>query len=373
MQDLPANSASASASPSTHAPYPDTVGLAVVIVTFNAADVILDNLESLFAQSGDLALEIVVVDNGSTDGTVAALRDWASGRVPFQSPTDLPFDLSPTSKPVVLADDGQATQPPAQPRSPRLTLLDTGLNCGFAGGVNRGLALLAEMDWSGRIWILNPDAVAAPGSALAFATFEPGPFALMGGRVVYTNPSDVIQIDGGTVNRRTGITGNINQGARHSVTPPPDLAEVDFIMGASMVASPDFLQQAGYMPEDYFLYYEEVAWAWARGNLPYAYCPGGVVYHRAGTAIGSPTPDRIASPFSLYFKHRSRRRFIRTHLPGAMPTAWAYTIAKAAQYVLQGHRAEARAMLAGFRDAPPPAEIRDMLSDDAKAYAFVPM
>ena len=56
--------------------------LGVVIVAFNSADVILDCLESLLA-SGGVALSVVVVDNGSGDGTPDLLRAWAAGQ-PWQ-------------------------------------------------------------------------------------------------------------------------------------------------------------------------------------------------------------------------------------------------------------------------------------------------
>lgn len=345
--------------------------MGVVVVTFNAADVILENLESLIAATGEVALDVVVVDNGSTDGTLDTIRAWADGSVPFVTPDDMPFALSACAKPVHLAAEG-APCPANTPAAPAITMIETGLNTGFAGGVNRGLTQLLAHSQADRFWILNPDGAAAPGATLAFATAEPGAFSLMGGRVIYTHTPDVIQIDGGLVNRRTGITGNVHQGASHAATPAPDPAEMDFITGASMVASRAFCDRAGPMPEQYFLYYEEVDWAFQRGDLPYAYCPEAVVYHRAGTAIGSPTLDRIASPFSLYFKHRGRRRFIKRHLPSALMTGWLYTAAKAVQYLLKGYRAETQAMIAGFRDAPPPAAVRDALSPEARALAFAP-
>jgi GT2 family glycosyltransferase len=345
--------------------------LGVVVVTFNAADVIEENLESLMAAADEVALDVVVVDNGSTDGTPETIRAWADGTTPFVAPGDMPFPLGACAKPVLLSHEG-APCPDCTVTAPALTLIETGLNAGFAGGVNRGLAHLMAHSRADRFWILNPDGAAAPGAARAFAEADPGPFSLMGGRVIYTHTPDVIQIDGGLVNRKTGITGNVHQGASHAATPAPDPAAMDFITGASMVASRAFCDRAGPMAEDYFLYYEEVDWAFQRGDLPYAYCAGGVVYHRAGTAIGSPRLDRIASPFSLYFKHRGRRRFIDRHLPGALATGWLYTVAKAVQYLLKGYRAETQAMIAGFRDGPPPAAVRDRLAPEARALAFAP-
>ncbi|MEX0351339.1 MAG: glycosyltransferase family 2 protein [Paracoccaceae bacterium] len=346
--------------------------LGVVVVTFNAADVILENLESLMAGAGEVALDVVVVDNGSTDGTCETIRNWAAGTQAFTTPDDMPFSLSPCPKPVQIADEDSAC-PGCTAAAPAITLIESGQNVGFAAGVNRGLAHLAAKSASDRFWILNPDAAAAPGAALAFATAEPGPFSLMGGRVIYTHDPDTIQIDGGTVNRKTGITGNVHLGQSHAATPSADPAQMDFITGASMVASRAFYEAVGPMPEEYFLYYEEVDWAFRRpDDLPFAYCEGGLVYHRAGTAIGSPTLERIAAPFSQYFKHRGRMRFVRRHLPGALLGAWAYSIAKAGQYLLKGHRAEAIALLRGAAGAAPPSNVRDRLAPEARAIAFAP-
>ncbi len=335
---------------------PSPAPLGVVIVAYNSADVILDCLETLCAAAAidRTALRIVVVDNASPDDSVQAVADWVSGKKPWMAPGDLPFTAPALSKPL----------------APHLvTVIPARVNGGFAAGVNIGLHhLFADPD-IGRVWVLNPDTLIPPGTPAAFAAYDPGPFALMGGRATYTDPPDMIQIDGGTLNHRTGVTGNINLGRSFAATPAPQASEMDFITGASMVASRAFWDRAGPMVEDYFLYYEEVDWALRRGDLPLALCPAARVFHRTGTVIGSATLGRPASPFSLYFLHRGRLRFVRRHLPRARVTAWAYTLAKAAQYWLKGWRAEARAVLAGARDGPLPETVRARLGPVAAAHA----
>ena len=189
-----------------------------------------------------------------------------------------------------------------------------------------------------RYWILNPDSVVPPETAQTFATC-PAPesgFSLMGGRVLYYDRPDMIQIDGGTINKRTGVTGNLNLRASHAMTPPADIKKIDFITGASMVASRHFYETAGPLKEDYFLYYEEVDWALRRGSLPLVYCPNALTYHRAGTAIGSQTHSRPPSPFSLYFKNRSRIIFLKRFFPESTIFGIAYSIAKAGHYLTAG-------------------------------------
>ncbi|MFN3972072.1 MAG: glycosyltransferase family 2 protein [Gemmobacter sp.] len=334
--------------------------LGVVIVAYDSADVILDCLETLLAAAfaDGTRLRVVVVDNASPDNTPEAIAAWASGAAPYGTPQDMPF--APRSLPKPLAADAVA-------------VIAAGTNGGFAAGVNIGLAHLFADPAIGRVWVLNPDSVIPPGTPAAFANHDPGPFSLMGGRVTYYDRPDMIQIDGGTINRWTGVTGNINLHASIQIAAAPKAAEIDFITGASLVVSRAHYDRAGPMQEDYFLYYEEGDWAMRRGDLPLAICPAARVFHRAGSAIGSPVPGRIASPFSLYFKHRARMRFVRRHLPRSIASAWGYTLAKALQYRMKGWRDEAQAILSGAREAQPSAAIRARLSRDAAAIAFAPM
>ncbi|MFN0113334.1 MAG: glycosyltransferase family 2 protein [Paracoccaceae bacterium] len=342
--------------------------LGVVIVSYNSGPSLLECLESLIASTG-VTLHIVVVDNASTDDSVARLRAWASGAEPWANPGDLPFALAQAPKPVRLIE---ADAPlPAAP-APAITLLHAGINGGYAAGVNAGLASLARTEGIGRFWILNPDSAVPAGTPRSFATFQPpcGAFSLMGGRVNYLETPDVIQIDGGIVNWKTGMTINVNQGASHRASLPPDPAKMDFITGASMVVSREFYEAAGPMTEDYFLYYEEVDWAMKRGDLPLAYCAEGLVYHRAGTSIGSPTLDRIASPLSLYFKHRNRLRFLMRHRRRSILTAHLFTLAKSLQTLLKGYRHEAWVMFSASFGASPTADVASRVSPQALGRAF---
>lgn len=342
--------------------------LGVVVVTYNATDVILDCLETLLnsAQADSVRLQVVVVDNASTDGTAELIEQWAAGEILYTPSADLPFECKPIAKPLIL---GRISGSGSGPMS--ITLLAQPVNGGFAAGVNVGLAHLAKDHQLDRFWILNPDSALPPGTVAAFAKHDVGAagFSLMGGRVAYLDDPEKIQTDGGLIDRRTGVTHGKNKYAAID-TAFPDPGQLDFISGANMVASRTFYEAAGPMREDYFLYYEEADWALQRNELPLAFCPGGIVYHRAGTAIGSPALNRPASPFSLYFKHRARLRFMRRFFPARLPIAFAYSLAKATQLMLKGYGKEARALLLGSLNRPPPADVLMKLSDDAMSLAF---
>ena len=332
---------------------PRTTAIGVVIVTFNGADVVVGCLDSLLAQTGAIP-QILVVDNASGDDTVATLRDWAA-----RHGHALPEAHSVEGAAEALARD-------------RIALLHSGANRGFAGGVNLGLATLARLPAVGHFWVLNPDAEATPDATaaiLAEAARTPG-YGMMGGRVCYAETPPRTQIDGGTVNHWTGVTGNLNLGANPATVPQPDAAQVAFITGANLVVSRRFYEDVGPMREDYFLYYEEVDWAMRRGRWPIVVAPGFVVRHHAGTAIGSPTLDRIASPFSFWFKYRSRMMFVSRFYPLSLPVALANATAKAAQIWLKGARPQATTLLRAAWGLPAPAAVRDVLSPDAQRIAF---
>ena len=208
-----------------------------------------------------------------------------------------------------------------------------------------------------------------PAAILEKGDAEPD-YSLMGGRVLYFEWPDLIQIDGGLVNWKTGISSNIGGKKVSRDTPPPENSDITFISGAHMIASRRFYDEAGPMAEDYFLYYEEVDWALQRGTLPLAYCPDAVVYHKAGTSIGSQSLNRGATPFALFFKHRARMMFLRRHGKGIAILAYPYTFAKSAQLLLQGDRAGAMAIIRGTFDMTPPQEVIDRLSPEAKKNAL---
>lgn len=336
--------------------------LGVVIVTFNASDVIHSCLESLMA-ARNVDLRVVVVDNSSSDNTVECIRSWAKGESSLTRPSHLPFALGKLSKPVPLFETDGSDGPY---RRNGVTLLHAGVNGGFAAGVNRGLEFLAQDTEVMRFWILNPDCVVPPNTPRAFAE-HPEPeagFALMGGRINYLSPSDKVQSDGGIIRALTGATANLNRGKLADVTQPPNSDEIDFVCGASMVASRQFYETVGSMSEQYFLYYEEVDWALRRDNLPLLWCDSAIVYHHVGSSIGSGYLSKKSTAFSVYFLYRSHILFVRKHFPSRLPFAYLWGIGKLLQLLLGGRINQAYALLCAINGLHPPKEILERLGSN---------
>lgn len=328
-------------------------GVGVVVVAYDSAEVIVDCVRSLLASEG-APLRIVICDNASPDDTAARLRRLAAD----------------TRTPLVELAEGGAL-PEGRLPARGITLLRLSVNGGFAAGANAGLRLLLAAPEVALFWVLNPDCVVEPTTAAAYrrCAAAAGPFALMGGRVVYMDPPHRIQTDGARVSRWTGVVHSLNQGALPADTPLPAAGALDLVSGANMVASRRFLETCGLMEEGFFLYYEEVDWAFRRGALPLVVCQQALVRHHGGTAIGSGTIARPPSGFANYFNFRNRMRFVARRMPQALPGAYLYSLAKVGQMLLRGGLGAATGAFFGLHQLPPPPAVRRRLSPQALARA----
>lgn len=337
--------------------------LGVVIVAFESAEIIDECLESLF-NSNDAQLRVVVVDNASTDETCDVVRRWANGGTPFRVRATSPLkDAATVPKPIGFVE---AVADRLDVEKKALTLLRSPINGGYAYAVNLGIRLLARDLRISSFWVLNPDCVVPDYTAAAIiAAASDGKFSLMGGRTLHYDRPDEIQSDGGLVSRLTGRCRSVNAGRAAITTPLPSAASLDFISGAHLVASKSYIERAGLMTEDYFLYFEEVDWAFRRGSLPLRVASDAIVYHHGGTSIGSQSAVKKASPFANFFNFRNQQRFVRRFMPSRIMVALAFGIAKAMHLALLGAGAEAFAILAGILNLPPPPPVRARINGAA--------
>jgi len=326
--------------------------IGVVVVMFNSAREIGACVRSLLASEG-AALRIILIDNASSDDGAAVAEQAAAGTGFAAFPADAIDQLA-------LADIAP------------VTLIRSPHNLGFAGGCNLGLSLLKRHTAFDLFWVLNPDCEVMPDTAAAFrrAAALPGAFGLMGGRIRYWDPPHRLQSDGARVRALTGVAVNVNNGCQPGDVAMPDPASIDYICGASMVASRAFIDTVGLMEDDYFLYYEEVDWAARRGNLPFRLCADAIVLHHAGATIGSGNLTRAPNAFSQYFNYRNRLRFMMRFRPLAAPITWAWAMGQIAKLALRDGIEPAMAAFLGLNQLPPPAAIRQRLSPAAAALAF---
>ena len=262
---------------------------------------------------------LVVVDNASPDDSVRWLRHWAAGRMDFVLPElGVP---KPCPKPLSLLELDEEAVCHAAPAP--LVLLRRHNNAGYAAGNNAGIRLL--MTWGAdAVWILNNDTIVDVNAlgAMArrlFAKERPG---LCGSLICYRDSGLVQCRAGGRTNKWTGLS--VLDGGGEDVTQAKrtDAAQVEgrlnFIYGASVMVSRDFIEQVGLMDERYFLYCEEQDWAYsARGRFDFAYASDALVWHKEGASTGFSHSSFNAR--RLLSLTKSRLRLTAKHLPLALP------------------------------------------------------
>ena len=327
--------------------------LGVVIVNWRGADHTIECLESLLRCP--LPMRVVVVDNGSGDGSADRIAAWAAGDY---APLAASAELAPLSTPGVvkpLALRRLGVNAVGTSGLDRLVLIESPDNLGFAGGNNLGLRhLLADPAIQG-FWLLNNDTVVtrdAPGALLARLLTTPR--MGMCGTIVrhYWAPDLVQALNGYSFNLFTG-TGKAlggNGPFTQSYDPQSVADATEFVLGASLCVSREFLSTVGLMAEDYFLYFEEVDWSTRNrrlGSRPFeiGFAHGATIFHKAGAAIGSPGARTTRSAFSDYWMTRSRLKYIWRHHILLWPWHWVLTWAVALRRLARLRWGNARAVM----------------------------
>jgi GT2 family glycosyltransferase len=342
--------------------------LCIVLLNYNGWRDTLACVDSLFASRTGFT-QLIVCDNASPDGSLAELRRGLAERVARHAATwqrwhanahGAALDLAELSKPQV---DAGATSNAA------LVLIDNQANLGFARGNNVGLRLAfrrPDLQW---FWLLNNDTEVRPdtiASLMSAATRRPE-VDLWGCTVIYHAHPDTVQaLGGGALNPCTAESRHLG-----AFTPVADVRahdaafvqrierEMDYPLGAAMLASRAWLSDVGLLGEQYFLYYEELDWA-LRGRARHAlgYAAEAWVFHKEGASIG--TAPSGGSPFSVFHLHRSRLLFARLRLPRrTLPGVIARSLWQSVKMALKQQGPQARAAARGMWDGlttPVPAD-----------------
>lgn len=192
-----------------------TCDMSVIIVNWNTRDLLAACLATLPAAGSGLTVETIVVDNGSSDGSVEMV----------------------------------------QSAFPWVRLVETGANLGFARANNVGIRMA-----QGRfLFLLNSDTLLPPGclaSLVAFAERVPRA-GIVAPRLAYPDggaqpswaafPTLASELRGSNIRRRWPVeTG----------TGRPAFA-TDWVMGAALLCRRDFFANVGLFDEGFFMYSEE--------------------------------------------------------------------------------------------------------------------
>ncbi len=211
--------------------------LSVIIVTWNAASFLAPCLDALENALADVRHEVIVVDNGSTDETVALLV-------------------------------ARGFQEPGETEGSTRVLIRNAENRGFAAANNQGLAL-ARAPF---VLFLNPDTEARPKSITTLLTFlkQHPEVVAVGPKLVLADGS----VQGGAAGHEPTWRTLFNYAfglyllapqrfpglwlARRQYATPDPIA-VDWVSGAALMTRTEAARAVGGWPEAYFLYVEDIA------------------------------------------------------------------------------------------------------------------
>lgn len=215
----------------------------VVTVNYKNSDMTLRCIEALL-QLEDAPGAIVVVDNGSGSHSTDILwNGW-----------QLLADRYHRGRPVsCLAEDAFPAEGDV--------FLPLNENGGFSAGNNAALRrLLTTRSQYNAFWLLNNDAFPQNGALVALCA-EDAP--LVGSTIVYdANPNQVQCAAGGVISSYTGATRFLHGRDLVRNILDANVEEVnrklDYINGASLFIHRDIFTSIGLLPEEYFLYYEDL-------------------------------------------------------------------------------------------------------------------
>ena len=227
---------------------PTTPRVAIVVLTWNGKDLTLACLESLVSLDYEAAT-VIVVDNGSTDGTAAAVKNAYAGRV---------------------------------------VLIENPRNLGFSRGNNVGIRR-ALAEGADLVLLLNNDTTVDPALVrrLADVIRSSDDIGIVGPKIYYASPSDRIWFAGGEVLLSRGISRHI--GIRQKDTGQYDsIRDVDYITGCALMARREVFETIGYLDPVFPAYYEDADFCMRakRAGFRIVYVPEGRVWHKISASTG---------------------------------------------------------------------------------------
>ena len=234
-------------------------------------------------------LAAVVLNYRTPDDTLVAARGLHTSRRPVQ-------DLI-----VVDNGSGDGSEVFLRERLPEATVLQTGANLGFSGGCNAGIR--AALDRGAELVLLvNSDlTLAEEAIGRLEAALESRPSAgIAGPLVLVRSDPDRVESMGIHFSAATGRTRHHGFGAPASAA-PPEPREVDGVSGCAMLIRREVFERIGLLAEEYFFSFEDLDFCLrARAAGQVTLCVGGArAYHEGGRSIGARSARR------LYFATRN--------------------------------------------------------------------
>jgi GT2 family glycosyltransferase len=250
---------------------PADARVAVVILTWDGKEDTLACLRSL-ANCPTERVSVIVVDNGSTDGTAAAVRD----------------------------------------AHPSVRVIENRENLGFAEGNNVGIRH-ALKEGADCILLLNNDTTLAEDtlSVLVEELSRHPDAAAVSPLIYFYSPPDLIWYAGATFDPSKGRSGRVTQYGERGVV-DRTTRTTDRVTGAAMIVPSDVFREVGLLDSRLFLHFEDVEWSLRARAAGYSiyFAPRAELWHKVSAATGGEH-----SPVISYYGTRNHLEICRRYAP----------------------------------------------------------
>lgn len=292
----------------------------IVLLNFNGWKDTIECLESVLKLDYK-NIRIVIVDNDSKDDSIEYIYKWSKGEIlPFKNEEQLLKQLVyPNYKKPINVKTVNSYELQPNVSSNEVILIRSYVNKGFSSGNNIGIKYALSDPSCKYVWLLNNDTVVKPDSLTELVkTFNnDASLGLVGSKLLFYSEPQIIQAIAGLVNKNIGITHHLGEG-KNAGFELKENDKYDYLIGASILAGRDFIEDVGLLCEDYFLYNEEPDWCLrgTRKGWRINTCSKSIVYHKHGSSTGS--SSKIKSEKIDLINLRSRILFMKRFYPEKM-------------------------------------------------------
>ncbi len=271
--------------------------LGIVIASYNTCDLLRSCLRSVYASEGDFTFDVCVVDNASPDGSAGMVADeFPQVRlIVNQKNLGYPAANNQGLRRFGLRGGRSAHSPDDVPRFVLLLNPDTELP---PDGLDKMLGFMEEHPDAGASGpkLVRPDGTLDLACRRSFPTPEISFYRLVGLSRIFPR------------SRRFG---------QYNLTylDPDQVAEVDSVVGAFMLVRSKAVAQAGLMDEQFFMYGEDLDWAYRIKSAGWK-----IYYNPAVTVLHVKRAASRHSPRAQIEFYRAMDIFYRKHY--AVQTPW---------------------------------------------------
>lgn len=239
--------------------------IGIVICNYNKEEYIINCIDSVLNQT--MQGDVYVVDNASTDKSVNSIRERFDGRV---------------------------------------ELIINEENIGGSGGFNTGLRKVLEQDYK-YVMLMDNDIVADARAVEELYNFlEQNPdVGIAGSKVYYMDEPEKIWGYGGYIDFDSYVQKDKYKNCIDSED-IPEVSYCDYVAACSLMARADAIRKVGIMPEDNFIYWDDMEWGYRFNEAGYKVCVYGKskIWHKGGGR-------NAVNTFGNYYMTRNRIRFFK--------------------------------------------------------------